>query len=368
MKLFECQGCRNTVHFENSVCVACRRQLGYAPERGTMTALEPAQVNEASPALLAAVGAPEQRYHFCANAAQGVCNWLVHESDGHSLCRSCRHNDMAPDLTVAGNRERWARLEQAKRQLFYSLLLWGLPTPIIGEDAREPLVFDLIGDVHSDQGVKTVLTGHDFGRITLNIAEADDDVREQRRVAMGEPYRTPLGHFRHEIGHYYWDLLVRDGGPLAEFRALFGDERGDYDQALQAYYANGAPRGWRESFISAYATAHPWEDFAETWAHYMHIVDTLETACSFGISLKPRHVANDHLEAAVDFDAYRADRIERILDAWTPISVAVNSLSRSLGQGDVYPFVLSQAMVGKLSFIHRLIGEQRARQTTRAAA
>lgn len=361
MKLFQCQGCGATVHFENSVCVSCGRALGYAPDQGVMAALEPADAPASGRRLLGQAGAPQRRYFFCANADQGVCNWLVPEQDGNQLCQSCRHNHLAPDLGVAGNVERWARLEQAKRQLFYSLLLWGLPTPVVGEGASEPLIFDLLGDVQTDKGVKRILTGHDFGRITLNIAEADDDVREQRRVAMGEPYRTLLGHFRHEIGHYYWDVLVRDGGRLDDCRALFGDDRADYGEALQAHYANGAPPDWSNGFISAYATSHPWEDFAESWAHYMHIIDTLETAGAYGVSLRPRDVADDNLATRVDFDAYHSGSIDEILDAWTAVSLAINSMTRSLGQADAYPFVLSQAVVGKLSFIHGLIrGQARA--------
>ena len=368
MKLFACQGCGNAIHFENSICVACNRRLGFAPDQKTMIAVEPVNANNMPQALFAAIGAPERRYFFCANVERSVCNWLVPEGEAHDLCQSCRHNRMAPDLTLPGNQERWARIEQAKRQLFYSLLIWSLPMPCPGEDAQEPLVFDLLGDVQTDEGVKPILTGHDFGLITLNIAEADDDVREQRRVAMHEPYRTLIGHFRHEIGHYYWDLLVRDGGRLDEFRALFGDERADYEQALKTYYANGAPLSWQASFISSYATSHPWEDFAETWAHYMHIVDTLETARSFGISLTPRHVSDKSLQVAIDFNAYRSNGIAEILAAWTPVSVAINSLSRSLGQADAYPFVLSQTIVRKLTFIHQLIRDHAAQGETRAAA
>ncbi len=358
MKLFVCQGCGNTVHFENVACVSCGRRLGYAPQAHAVLALEPVVDAVASRQAYAVAGEGHGRYFFCANADEGVCNWLVEEGDPHSLCRSCRHTKTAPDLSVSGNRERWARLEQAKRHLFYSLLSWNLPVPTAGEGAPEPLVFDLLGDVQTDTGVKTIMTGHDFGLITLNIAEADDDVREQRRVSMGEPYRTLLGHFRHEVGHYYWDILVNDGGPIDAFRALFGDERRDYGEALSLHYANGAPHGWQTSFISAYATSHPWEDFAETWAHYMHIVDTLETAGSLGMSMRPNAISDGALHVAVDFDAYRSGTIEDILAAWTPVSVAINSLSRSLGQVDAYPFVLSQAIVAKLAFVHALVRSQ----------
>lgn len=358
MKLFQCQGCGNAIHFENFRCMACGRKLGYAPDRQSMVAVEAVEETDSARQLYVATGAPHQRYYFCDNAERGICNWLSPEGGAHSLCRSCRHTRIAPDLSVAGNLERWARLEHAKRQLFYSLLLWDLPTPMPEEGAWEPLVFDLLGDIQTDYGVQKILTGHDFGRITLNIAEADDDAREQRRVALGEPYRTMIGHFRHEIGHYYWDLLVRDGGRLDDFRALFGDERADYEEALKAHYANGAPPGWQEYCISAYATSHPWEDFAETWAHYMHIVDTLETAGSLGIALEPRHFTDRNLQTRINFDAYQSHSIDEILQAWTPVSIAINSLTRSLGQRDAYPFVLARPVVQKMAFIHQLIRSQ----------
>jgi hypothetical protein len=367
MKLFECQKCHNAIHFENSACVACGSRLGYAPDEQKMIAVEAMDGPASERPVFNAASGNGRRYFFCANADQGVCNWLVPVEDRRAMCLSCCHNRIAPDLTVDGNIRRWSLIEKAKRHLFYSLLLWELPTPTLADNVREPLVFDLIGDVLTGQGVLKVLTGHESGVITLNIAEADDDEREKRRIAMGEPYRTLLGHFRHEIGHYYWDLLVRDEQRLQEFRAIFGDESADYAMALQSHYAIGAPPGWPASFISAYATSHPWEDFAETWAHYMHIVDTLETAHSLGISLKPRHSANENLEIAVRFDAYRSNDVDEILAAWTPVSVAINSLNRSLGEADAYPFVLSHAIVEKLGFIHRLVRDQRAATVDAAA-
>lgn len=367
MKLFQCPSCGNTIHFENSTCVACGRRLGYAPDVQTMSSVEPSPADGGDREQFVALTGERRRYFFCENANEGVCNWLIPVEDGQALCQSCRHNRLAPDLTMDGNLARWVRIEQAKRRLFYSLLLWNLPTPVLGDASSEPLVFDLIGDFQTNEGIQRVLTGHDGGAITLNIAEADDDEREKRRVAMGEPYRTLLGHFRHEIGHYYWDLLVRDGQQLDACRAVFGDERVDYDQALKAHYEQGAPADWPANYISAYATSHPWEDFAETWAHYVHIVDTLETAGSFGFSLKPRHVEDEKLLIDIQFDAYQSNSIEEILNAWTPVSVALNSLSRSLGHADPYPFVHSNPVIAKLDFIHRLI-HNKAVETVAAAA
>lgn len=189
----------------------------------------------------------------------------------------------------------------------------------------------------------------------ISLAEADDTVRETLRISMGEPYRTLLGHFRHETGHYYWDKLVRDGGNLETCRAMFGDDREDYDAALQRHYAEGVPSQWWNSFVSAYATTHHWEDFAETFAHYLHIVDTLETANAFGIRIKPKITDGTTLVAKVDFDAYRTQGIATLIDAWLPLTFAVNSINRSMGQPDLYPFVLSPAVVGKLGYIDDLV-------------
>ena len=191
------------------------------------------------------------------------------------------------------------------------------------------------------------MTGHDNGLITLALKEADDVTRERVRSEMGEPYRTLLGHFRHETGHYFWDRLVATNeGLLNAFRSLFGDDRQDYDQALQKHYGEGPPQGWQDSFISMYATTHPWEDFAETWAHYLHIVDTLETAGAFGMKVKPR--------AAIDFDPYKTRRWDVLIDAWLPIEFATNSMNRSMGLTDLYPFVLSPKAIEKLAFVHAM--------------
>ena len=185
---------------------------------------------------------------------------------------------------MAGNEERWRALEAAKRRLIYALKRLGLPLEAKREDAAKGLAFDFLADAGPGQ---PVMTGHDDGLITINIAEADSAERERRRLELGEPYRTLLGHLRHEVGHYYWDVLVRDGGKIEACRAVFGDESVDYQEALDRHYQTGAPAGWEENFVSAYATMHPWEDFAETWTHYLHMVDTLDTAASFGMAVDP---------------------------------------------------------------------------------
>ncbi len=249
-------------------------------------------------------------------------------------------------------------MELAKHRLFYTLLRLQLPTPNRNDDAQGGLVFDFLADSPDPNGPK-VMTGHDEGLITLALAEADDAEREARRTRMGEPYRTLLGHFRHEVGHYYWDVLVRDTGQEDACRAIFGDDRQSYEDALKRHYAEGAPADWQDNFVSTYATAHPWEDWAETWAHYLHIVDSLETAGSFGLEVHPSIDSDDLLHAESRVDPYEEPRFDRLAEVWLPLTIALNAMNRSMGLGDLYPFVLSPAVITKLSFIHNLVHAQR---------
>jgi hypothetical protein len=362
MKLFECLACGQPLYFENTVCESCGRRLGFLADAGVLSALEPLPCDDGV-AVWQALAAPEGRYRFCSNAAHDACNWLVPlpqdgaAGDPEAYCLACAHNRTVPDLSVPANLTRWRRIESAKHRLFHGLLRLGLPHETRERDPDEGLAFDFLADP-PDPKAPRILTGHDNGLITINLVEAEDPERERIRVAMHEPYRTLLGHFRHEIGHYYWERLVRradDGGAVLDgFRALFGDERQDYAAALQRHYDAGAASGWQENYVSAYAAVHPWEDFAETWAHYMHIVDTLETAAAFGLRVKPRISRGEELGVRVDFDPCHADSIEQLVEAFLPVTFAVNSLTRAMGQQDFYPFVLAPAAIGKLGFIHRL--------------
>jgi hypothetical protein len=347
MKLFECQHCGQALFFENSHCESCHRRLGYLPSLETISALEPSGEGQWT-----ALAAPSRPLPFCANAEDDVCNWLVEDADeGEIFCRACRHNRTIPSLASGDNLARWRKVEIAKRRLFYSLLRLHLPLSTRRENA-DGLAFDFLIDPNEGQASPSVLTGHDNGLITLNLAEADDVERERRRSQMHEPYRTLLGHFRHEVGHYYWDRLIRDDESLSRFRDIFGDERRDYAQALSAHYENGPAQEWRDSYVSAYASSHPWEDFAETWAHYLHLVDTLETAHSFGMSVRPRIERGSRLSADVPFDPYVPESFDRLVNAWLPLTFAMNSLNRSMGLQDLYPFVLCPKVIEKLSFVH----------------
>jgi hypothetical protein len=231
------------------------------------------------------------------------------------------------------------------------------PTRRGGTGDDTGLAFDVLAEAE-DPAAPRVMTGHDEGLITLALAEADDAERERRRTQLGEPFRTLLGHFRHEVGHYYWNVLVRDAGRLEECRAVFGDERADYAQALQAHYARGQTDDWRGLYISSYAAAHPWEDWAESWAHYMHIQDSLEMAAAFGLDVRPRLDATGELTTRVRSDPYSQPDYDRIIEAWMPVTIAMNSMNRCMGTPDLYPFVMSDAVVAKLRYIHRLVLER----------
>jgi hypothetical protein len=270
-----------------------------------------------------------------------------------ALCDCCRFNDTIPDLSVAGNWEKWRRLEAAKRRLFYDLGELGLPYGTEADGIDPPLRFDFKADTISKtwfwRSVGTagqrVFTGHAAGRITINIREADDVEREKMRVDLGEAQRTLIGHFRHEVGHYYWDQLVK-GRREDECKAVFGDhDQPTYAEALEKYYKDGPPADWSGNFISAYATMHPWEDFAETWASYLDMVSGLDTAYHVGFGGE-----TDPASAQLD------DMVKR----YQRLGIALNEVNRSMGLLDVVPEIFVQPVIEKLKFIHELVRAGRA--------
>jgi hypothetical protein len=369
MKTFQCQYCGHPIFFENVTCLQCSSALAFLPDRLNMAAIEQVPEEEGlwRPRRRGKGAAASARYRLCRNqTAQNACNFTVPANDPNPLCAACRLTRMLPDLSVEGNAERWYRLEVAKRRLFYTLAKLGLLSPTPPDGAADGPVFEFLQDQPGHQ----VMTGHDNGLITLNVAEADDAERVARREAMHEPYRTLLGHFRHESGHYYWDRLIDEGDRNEAFREVFGDERLDYGQALQDHYARGGTLpDWQESYVSAYATAHPWEDWAETWAHYLHMVDLLETAAWYNTRLtipgdngeasEVEEVVNPLETGHIDFNV--------LVEQWVPLTVLLNSLNRSLGQEDAYPFALSPAALEKLRYVHDVINETREAGGAKAA-
>lgn len=359
MKLFKCDNCGQLLHFENTRCENCASPLGF---ESTQLELYSLQVVEEG--IVTLLKNPGIRYRYCANHTYNVCNWLIPADSEATFCRACSFNHTIPNLSKPDYVTRWMKIEIAKHRLIYSLLRLQVPLQNKIEDPDKGLSFDFIAsEKTADQ--KPVLTGHLNGLITLNIAEADDIEREMARMRMDEVYRTVLGHFRHETGHYFWDLFIANSDKLEAFRNLFGDEQQDYKAALENYYQQGPREDWQQQYISAYASSHPWEDWAETWAHYLHIIDTLETAHSFGLSLDPDPAdASPDMSIEITTDPYRQKNFNRIIKQWIPLTIAMNSLNRSMGLSDSYPFIINTAVMQKLQFIHQVCYEQRDNATT----
>ena len=354
MQIWACAGCDQTLDFDNVLCAGCGTLLGFLPEDLRLIALAPGQ----GEGLWRPLDRPDgPRYRHCGNRIEHeACNWMVAEDDPEALCRACRLNRTIPDLDVGDNLQHWKRLEREKRRLVYGLLRLGLPVVDKRQDPDHGLAFDFLADPAPQfREGPGVTTGHAGGLITLNVAEADHVVRENMRQEMAEPYRTILGHFRHESGHYYWDRLVRDSHWLGPVRGLFGDDRQDYGEALGRHYDQGPPSDWEATFVSRYASSHPWEDWAESWAHYLHIVDTLETAWQFGMRLEPRLEIADTMTVRTARDPCRDMPFDAIINAWLPLTHALNNLNRSMGQRDAYPFVLAEPALDKLRQVHEVI-------------
>jgi hypothetical protein len=356
MRLFTCAACGQTLYFENSQCTRCGHPLAFLPDHGLLAAV---RADDPVTGLLVPVDerlGPD-RYRPCGNQIdQGACNWAVPEKDDQRFCRACRLNRLIPNLAEPGSKDAWLKLERAKRRLLYTLA--GLRLPIEPSDpaSRGGLAFSFARD---EPGAERVLTGHNDGVITINVAEADAPFRERIRQELGEPYRTLLGHFRHEIGHYYWDRLIAGSKWLAPFAALFGDPGADYAAAVKQHYDSGPPADWPNRFVSAYASTHPWEDWAETWAHYLHMVDTLETARSFGVAIQPAPTGGRQ-EPPIVTPLAEVEDLDGLLAAWVPLTLALNSLNRSMGLGDPYPFVLPPPALEKLRFVHDVIRDAAA--------
>ena len=272
----------------------------------------------------------------------GVCNWLRARGSSHPLCFGCQFNRTIPNLSTSVNKGRWARFETAKKRLFYTLLRLRLPLANGFVDPGDGLLLDFIEDRRTDPACfpeSFAHTGFLGGVITINVLEADDAAREAMRVEMGESYRTMLGHLRHESGHYYWSLFNAGPDDLAAYSAIFGDISANYEDALRNYYANGPQLNWGDRHISAYASAHPLEDWAETWGHYMHIYDVLETAAVFGLSESNSGEYN----------------VREAVSIWRRLSVVLNELNRSIGVRDAYPFVVNSIVEDKLVYVDSVI-------------
>ena len=379
MKTFNCS-CENhqILFFESKTCVSCERVVGVDD---TFNKVEPYDYNEKD-GYYYKVGKTTTPYQKCDNHADyKACNGMVnmdvfktipHEKEDEVLCFACRFNETIPDLSIVEHIPLWRKMEVAKRRAIYTLKALSLPLENIRQNPKSGLSFDFITDSNVNdhflsklEDQESVFTGHNNGHITINLAEADEVARSNTKFAMSEKYRTLLGHFRHELGHYYFEKLILVSEEKHELcKKYFGDDELDYSKALKQYYKNGAPLNWDKHFISKYATMHPYEDWAETWAHYMHIIDTLETAKNFNItgSTTGRALSNEDVgDLNLPQDSYFFSfqtSITTILDTWMDFAIILNSLNRSMGMNDAYPFVLTQSVRTKLSFIHHAIHDR----------
>jgi hypothetical protein len=315
MRSFTCRRCGQTLYFENSVCVACGAAVGYSRVERDLIPLG----DDFTP---------------CVNLDLNGCNWIPDVAGAQ--CFACSLTRTRPADGDLEGLPQYYRAEQAKRRLVYEIDGLGLPVEPRDEETGTGVTFDLLSSAEEH-----VVTGHADGVITLDLAEGDTVHREKVKADLGEAYRTLLGHFRHEIGHYYWQVLVDDTGDNEACRAVFGDERASYQDEIDRHYAEGPPDGWEAEYVSAYATMHPWEDFAETFAHVMHVTDALETAHAFGLSVDPNVAVRRFADVVVG--------------TWVPLSVALNQMNRSLGEGDLYPFVLAPAVIDKLAWVNDLV-------------
>ena len=325
MKAFRCRACDNQLYFENSVCVSCGSALGYSrAERSIVPVDENGRYVDPSGLV----------WHVCANLNLSGCTWLAPLEGGQ--CFSCDLTRTRPSDDDLVGLENYPLAEAAKRHLVVELEVLGFP--VVGKDAdpTNGVAFDLLSSVEEN-----VVIGHEDGIITIDLAESDAAYREKVRAQLAEPYRTMLGHFRHEVGHYYEWQLVQGEERMARCRELFGDESKDYQAEIDRHYAEGPPEGWEQSYISTYATMHPFEDFAETWAHYLHIADTIETAREFGLAT---------VAGVGAFSTFR----DVVTGVWIPLSTALNQINRSMGKEDLYPFVIPAPVLDKLDFVATL--------------
>lgn len=345
MKTWVCASCGGKVYFENTMCLRCGHQLGFDSRRLVMVTLEKTGDDLLLP--LAGQTGDVGQLKYCRNGAHKACNWLTSAADESGFCTACDMNRIIPDLSEEGALPAWQDFERAKKRLVYQLLRFGLPLDAQAE-GKARLAFDF---------ARGKTTGHLNGVISIDLMEADDVWREQQRKLFEEPYRSLLGHLRHESGHYYWMLFVDTPARLGQFRDLFGDERSDYKAALASHYGKGPGPGdnWQMQHVSAYAAAHPWEDWAESFAHYLHMIDALETAETWGLEPRAGGLVFGSNWPFLTCDVYREETFEALMERWVPLTLALNSLSRSMGHIDFYPFVISYPARQKLGFVHDVI-------------
>lgn len=350
MRAFACPVCNDFTPFEQDRCPSCQANLSlHLPSKSMYATTDGVAIVDG------------QRWVRCTQADTLGCNWLTpaEQADddayqrGRCLADSLIRHEPAPDDTLA--REKLVPATQALRRLIYQLSDIGLPIEPWWR-SEGGLAFDLLSSYTTGE---KVIIGHAGGVITIDLVETLDAYREQLRVTLGEPYRTMLGHFRHEVGHYYQNILVENGSGatryLPECRTLFGDETASYRDGIARHYKFGAPDNWQASFISEYATMHPWEDFAECFAHYLHITDTIDTCREAGMVLQAQRVRFSAPRDIVALESYADVPVERLLFDWKWMSLFFNRVNTAMGKHPLYPFELPPPVISKLGFVHRVI-------------
>ncbi|KAA5539180.1 hypothetical protein FYK55_24995 [Roseiconus nitratireducens] len=329
MRNFDCR-CGAALFFHSEQCVRCKSATAMCANCRQVAAVD--DLNDGT------VQCSNCGTHmrFCGNRVQNaICNGGVRAESADALCRYCSLNQIVPDLSMPGNREKWLSIERAKHRVLYDVDRIGFPIITDAGDGRAILRFEF-----KSSTAEPVTTGHTSGLITMNIAEADSVQREQTRVQFGEPQRTLVGHFRHELGHYFWDVCVNPSR-LDEYRQLFGDERNpDYVTAQQQYYSGGPPDDWWTTYVSEYATMHSWEDFAETFNAYLDMIAIVGTSAHFH-------------RLRVDADVDGGD-FQQLLTAYQDIGIVANELNRDMGMLDLVPEVFTPPVVQKMRFVHSL--------------
>lgn len=330
MRIFQCPACGETLFFSNMAC-ACGAEVAYDPGRAEFTT----------------------EFEPCANRAEIACNWIAEAEGG--LCHACAMTEVIPDTFRGDNRQHWAEAEGAKRWVLANLARWGWFDA--SDDGPRP-VFRLLAE-HTAAGDVNVSMGHAEGVVTINVTEADPAERVRRRIQFGEPLRTMIGHFRHELGHFFFERLKGEPGFLDAFRAAFGDERADYAAALKKYYEEGAAPDWQNRHITEYSAAHPHEDWAECFAHLLHLADIIDSVIASGLSTPSA--------PGPDYDPYAEADAERLISLGAELGIALNHVNRSMGLNDIYPFVLKPPIREKLEIVHGWIRRTRPREARGAA-
>lgn len=333
MRIFRCPACGETLFFRNTTC-GCGAEVAYDPDRAEF-------VVDFAP---------------CRNRAEISCNWIAEgvgqadqdgQANGGALCRACAMSEVIPDTMLAENRAHWNEAEHAKRWVLANLARWGWFGPA---DSGPRPVFRLLAE-QTSAGDVPVTMGHADGVVTINVSEADPAELARRRVELGETLRTMIGHYRHELGHFFFERLKHEPGFLDAFRATFGDEQADYAAALKRHYEQGAPANWQQSFISAYSSSHPHEDWAECFAHLLHHADITDSFVASGLQSPDA--------PAPDYDPYAETDAERLITFGAGLGIALNHVNRSMGLPDIYPFVLTPPIRSKLGVVHRWMHDAR---------